>query len=1079
MMGLGRLGSIGSLGAVGGSVSPQIVLSETSIVESSLINSVVGTLSVTNGSAATWTFAITADPENKFAIANDDELIIDATLDYEADASHSVTIEATPDVGNAITRQFTITVVNEPATLSLVEGATTAATTADLSFFTTEGNGTLYWVITQSATQPTAAQIKAGLNDGGTAAVDDDTIAVVSAGAQADTTSALTNGQSYYLHAIHTDGGGDDSNIESSVQWTQGAVPIIGNQTVEFGRSTRDGAGGLHLVVTGGGADSFAIDTDDATNPGDWEFDANDRLVPTQNGGLAASYSLIVSATNDIGSDTATITINTVANALSILPDSTQLAAALAACTGGETIYVRPGTLASRPQLLSYGSGNNGKPTYSDHVTIRSHDTNDKAWLYGFDFVGVEHVRLQDLTLGRSITLGGSTGTASVDFRTTGTHPDSNFNEVLSCNFVSSADDVAEQTKHLSFRGTSAAVKSDQMKCNNNTFQGGNANAFSASYVSNCEVIGNIIAHPCTDSIFIGNFAGMAIGFNYADQFADDGDPDSHLDFIQIGVGSQSGDYTDLKLFCNVSDAVGADDQTQNIFVDDIFHSGDYFLDGFSIVGNLSRCTTGLFIWLKAVKNGIIAGNTGVHPVDGTLYTSPRIMIESIAADEENPGGARTWLPSNSENIEILYNVTQIINIADVGNTNVTESDNITLTAQDVTAYNAAFDDPDHADIYTALATKAAGTLDTSPIKTGADATYFDYDNQKVDYPVVNIVTFTGPADVTDAAISSAITSAWTEITAVNKYWPESETSTNGALIRAYTGTVEFRTAEDGVGTNATAWASEIVGQEGEFVQYRLTTGSAYETAHVVVVKIGDQTDTWTVTTEAEASYTMSRVVFDGTTDYLSRNFNTGVSDTTGATMCGWFDFASGTDGSLLSLFDSTSRIKLHRNTSNKIFVEIRNTANTVIWAASSDTTYTDASGLIHVAVAFDGGGSPQGQIYVNGSSVAFTNTTAPTSGTIDWQRNAVCAIGAASGGTAKFNGEMGDLWINNAFLDLSTNISDFISGGLPVDLGATGELPTGSQPIICFAGDADHWNAGNGKGSVTGWTVNGSVANA
>lgn len=88
-----------------------LALSSSSISEGDPINSVVGILSVINGEG-TYTFTITGDPDSKFAIANDDELIIDQMLDFETAESHQVTIEADNGVDDPIERTFTITVIN-------------------------------------------------------------------------------------------------------------------------------------------------------------------------------------------------------------------------------------------------------------------------------------------------------------------------------------------------------------------------------------------------------------------------------------------------------------------------------------------------------------------------------------------------------------------------------------------------------------------------------------------------------------------------------------------------------------------------------------------------------------------------------------------------------------------------------------------------------------------------------------------------------------------------------------------------------------------------------------------------------
>lgn len=90
---------------------PRIQLSNRTAAEDETADFVIGTLSVAN-SEASWTFSITADPDSKFKIANDDELQLDDTLDYETAASHSVTIQADNGVDTPITRTFTISVTN-------------------------------------------------------------------------------------------------------------------------------------------------------------------------------------------------------------------------------------------------------------------------------------------------------------------------------------------------------------------------------------------------------------------------------------------------------------------------------------------------------------------------------------------------------------------------------------------------------------------------------------------------------------------------------------------------------------------------------------------------------------------------------------------------------------------------------------------------------------------------------------------------------------------------------------------------------------------------------------------------------
>jgi hypothetical protein len=90
--------------------APIIRLSGLSIAEDASSGTVVGTLSVANGSGS-YTFSITADPDSKFAI-DGSNLETAAALNYEVATSHSVTIEADNGVDDPISRVFIIPVLN-------------------------------------------------------------------------------------------------------------------------------------------------------------------------------------------------------------------------------------------------------------------------------------------------------------------------------------------------------------------------------------------------------------------------------------------------------------------------------------------------------------------------------------------------------------------------------------------------------------------------------------------------------------------------------------------------------------------------------------------------------------------------------------------------------------------------------------------------------------------------------------------------------------------------------------------------------------------------------------------------------
>lgn len=91
---------------------PAISITASSIAEDASLTDVIGTLAVINlGDLTVSSYAITADPDNKFDLDGAD-LIVDGALDYETATSHSVTIEATLSDASTVEGIFTITVTD-------------------------------------------------------------------------------------------------------------------------------------------------------------------------------------------------------------------------------------------------------------------------------------------------------------------------------------------------------------------------------------------------------------------------------------------------------------------------------------------------------------------------------------------------------------------------------------------------------------------------------------------------------------------------------------------------------------------------------------------------------------------------------------------------------------------------------------------------------------------------------------------------------------------------------------------------------------------------------------------------------
>jgi hypothetical protein len=103
-------------------------------------------------------------------------------------------------------------------------GTSTGTTTATVGATTDTGNGTLYAVVTTSATQPSIAQIKAGQNHLGSSAAYASSQAVSSTGAKTFSATGLSAATTYYAHLVQTSSGAVDSNVISSSSFTTSAA---------------------------------------------------------------------------------------------------------------------------------------------------------------------------------------------------------------------------------------------------------------------------------------------------------------------------------------------------------------------------------------------------------------------------------------------------------------------------------------------------------------------------------------------------------------------------------------------------------------------------------------------------------------------------------------------------------------------------------------------------------------------------------------------------------------------------------------------------------------------------------------
>jgi hypothetical protein len=110
--------------------------------------------------------------------------------------------------------------------LTSISGTQTGATTADLGVSTDTGSGTLYWVVSTSATRPKPSQILAGQDSSGSAAAYATSAAISSTGAKTASATGLTGSTTYYVHAEQVDSAGNYSTVVTSASFTTAVAGV-------------------------------------------------------------------------------------------------------------------------------------------------------------------------------------------------------------------------------------------------------------------------------------------------------------------------------------------------------------------------------------------------------------------------------------------------------------------------------------------------------------------------------------------------------------------------------------------------------------------------------------------------------------------------------------------------------------------------------------------------------------------------------------------------------------------------------------------------------------------------------------
>jgi len=143
---------------------------------------------------------------------------------------------------------------------------TISETTGSISITTDEGNGTIWWVVTQSATQPSVAQIEAGQDHTSSPADDNGSILVSAVDTYNAGPSGLTAATTYWAHAFHRDAASNDSAVVSGDSFT---TLTAGAPTLSLPTDVQTGGTTATLTVTSDEANGvvYWVVTQSATQP--------------------------------------------------------------------------------------------------------------------------------------------------------------------------------------------------------------------------------------------------------------------------------------------------------------------------------------------------------------------------------------------------------------------------------------------------------------------------------------------------------------------------------------------------------------------------------------------------------------------------------------------------------------------------------------------------------------------------------------------------------------------------------------------------------------------------------------------
>lgn len=221
----------------------------------------------------------------------------------------------------------------------------------------------------------------------------------------------------------------------------------------------------------------------------------------------------------------------------------------------------------------------------------------------------------------------------------------------------------------------------------------------------------------------------------------------------------------------------------------------------------------------------------------------------------------------------------------------------------------------------------------------------------------------------------------------------------------------------------------------------------------------------------------------DGSSDYLSRaTAPTGIADGKAFTFACVLnpDTHVSAGGYIISFADSTNRKfdLLYDRDGKYLTVKATNSSNVDVLSFTTEPGSIPTGRNCVVSISIDLADTGKRHINVNGI-IASASWNTYTNDVIDFTGYATprYRIGSSPTASSFFGGRLGNVFFDTRYIDLSQpdNLAKFVTGtgidAKPVDLGANGEKPFGTPPLIYLTMYGN--NAGKNYGTGGDFTVN------